>query len=153
MLTEVDVAAAHEKAKDFAVVVTGSVVVRDGKILLCRRSLDDDFLPGYWELPGGRVDPGESLWDGMHRELKEETGLAIDVIFEELPAMDYHNKNNESVRQCTFLVSCAGELVLSNEHVDFRWIRDGNELATLELSEKQLKLVEAALAAVERMKA
>ena len=39
---------------------TGVAVVNDGKILLVRRSIDD-FLGGYYELPGGGVDDGETI--------------------------------------------------------------------------------------------
>ncbi|GAA2558750.1 NUDIX hydrolase [Pseudonocardia hydrocarbonoxydans] len=51
-------------------------VVRDsaGRVLLVRR-LDT----GDWELPGGRVEPGESATDALVREVAEETGLLVDV--------------------------------------------------------------------------
>jgi 8-oxo-dGTP pyrophosphatase MutT (NUDIX family) len=51
-------------------------VVRDatGRILLVRR-----IDTGDWELPGGRVDPGESAVAALVREVAEESGLAVDV--------------------------------------------------------------------------
>ncbi len=151
-MTPDDVAAVQQRASDFDIIVAGLVVVRDGKILLCVRSLDDDFLPGYSEIPGGKVDPGEALWDGMHRELKEETGLDIDEVIAEIPPMEYEHKGRK-VRQCNFIVSCTGEPVLSNEHSAFQWVgkEDRDVLNTLEISEKQLNLIKAALAAVEKI--
>ncbi len=55
--------------------VTG-VVVEDGSILL----LDQDTGTGRsWSLPGGKVEPGESLEEALIRELREETGLEVEV--------------------------------------------------------------------------
>ncbi len=58
---------------DFGVRV-GAVVERDGKILLVRHQKPD--RAPYWVLPGGRLEPGESIPECAERELSEETGLA-----------------------------------------------------------------------------
>jgi len=52
-------------------------VVRNskGEILLLQRSYQDDFMPGVWGLPGGKVDAGESFVEAAERELLEETNL------------------------------------------------------------------------------
>lgn len=47
-----------------------------GEILLALRS-DRTVLPGLWELPGGKLDPGESDAQAVVREVLEETGLVI----------------------------------------------------------------------------
>lgn len=44
------------------------------RVLLCHRR-DFDF----WNLPGGRIEKGETPWDGVVREVKEETGLDIKI--------------------------------------------------------------------------
>ena len=59
------------------VVGVGAVVVRDGKALIVKRAHDP--RKGEWSLPGGRVELGESLEDATRREIKEETGLDIEV--------------------------------------------------------------------------
>jgi 8-oxo-dGTP diphosphatase len=51
-------------------------VLSGGRILLLRRAAMDS-LPGYWETPGGGVEPGESFEAGAIRELAEETGLRV----------------------------------------------------------------------------
>lgn len=51
----------------------GAVVVEDGRLLLIRRGTAPQR--GYWSVPGGRVDPGETMVEAVVRELREETGL------------------------------------------------------------------------------
>jgi 8-oxo-dGTP pyrophosphatase MutT (NUDIX family) len=68
----------HDPAAPVATSVTPAVfaVVRDaaGRVLLVRR-VDS----GNWELPGGRVDPGESAIDAVIREVAEESGVTVKV--------------------------------------------------------------------------
>lgn len=53
----------------------GALLVRDGRILLGRRSEDCDWLAGAWDVFGGHVEPGESGPQALHRELQEELGI------------------------------------------------------------------------------
>ena len=59
------------------VVGVGAVVVRDGRALLVRRGHEP--RKGEWSLPGGLLDLGEALVDAARREVKEETGLDVEV--------------------------------------------------------------------------
>ena len=59
------------------VVGVGAVVVRDGRALIVRRAHEP--RKGEWSLPGGLLDLGESLVDAARREVKEETGLDVEV--------------------------------------------------------------------------
>jgi 8-oxo-dGTP diphosphatase len=58
--------------------VTAIVEFPDGKILLVKRGTV--VFKGYWALPGGRVDVGESVEQAVIREVKEETGLDVEIL-------------------------------------------------------------------------
>ncbi len=57
---------------------TAIIPYPQNKILLIKRSTPP--FVGYWALPGGRVDPGETVEQTIVREVKEETGLDITVV-------------------------------------------------------------------------
>jgi len=56
----------------------GGVVISLGRALLIRRGSEP--LKGEWSIPGGRLELGETLAEGVRRELQEETGLDVRVL-------------------------------------------------------------------------
>jgi 8-oxo-dGTP diphosphatase len=60
-----------------AQVVVGTAIVRDGRILAQQRAFPDS-VAGLWELPGGRVEPGETDHAAVRRECDEELGVAVE---------------------------------------------------------------------------
>ncbi|MEW5773988.1 MAG: (deoxy)nucleoside triphosphate pyrophosphohydrolase [Thermodesulfobacteriota bacterium] len=54
--------------------VVAGILWRDGRFLAVRRP-EGKPLAGYWEFPGGKVEPGEGLEQALVRELREELGL------------------------------------------------------------------------------
>jgi 8-oxo-dGTP diphosphatase len=63
---------------DRPVVGVGGVVIENGRALLIRRGSEP--LLGQWSIPGGTLELGESLENGVIRELKEETGLTVRIV-------------------------------------------------------------------------
>jgi 8-oxo-dGTP diphosphatase len=59
-------------------VVVGAAIVRDGRVLAARRT-DPPETAGRWELPGGKVDPGETHEQALVREIREELGVTVAV--------------------------------------------------------------------------
>jgi 8-oxo-dGTP diphosphatase len=99
-----------------------AAIFRDGKILLVRRA--GSPARGFYSLPGGRVEFGETLHAAVHREVGEETGLKIEILDlagwrEVLPgtAGGGHYLIMSFAARWTF-----GEPVLNDELDDFKWL-------------------------------
>ncbi|MDQ0347040.1 NUDIX hydrolase [Ancylobacter vacuolatus] len=60
------------------VLATSAAVFRDGRLLLARRGRPPSL--GLWTLPGGRVEPGETLAQAAAREVMEEVGVACEIL-------------------------------------------------------------------------
>lgn len=59
-------------------VLAGAIIVRDGKILCCKRGENEfDYIANKWEFPGGKVEQGESPSDAIRREILEELKLEV----------------------------------------------------------------------------
>jgi ADP-ribose pyrophosphatase YjhB (NUDIX family) len=58
-------------------VVVGSVVVSDGRVLMCRRAIEPRL--GFWTLPAGYLELGETLEEGAAREAQEEAEATITI--------------------------------------------------------------------------
>ena len=62
---------------DRPIVGVGAVIVKAGQVLLVKRRYEP--LAGRWSIPGGTLELGETLEEGVAREMREETGLEIAV--------------------------------------------------------------------------
>ncbi|MEZ4273501.1 MAG: (deoxy)nucleoside triphosphate pyrophosphohydrolase [Myxococcota bacterium] len=58
--------------------VVSAAIVRNGSYLITQRS-ERAVLPGLWEFPGGRVEPGESDAQALKRELRHRVGVDVEV--------------------------------------------------------------------------
>jgi mutator protein MutT len=58
--------------------VAAAIIISKGKVLLARRKQGDSHQ-GFWEFPGGAVEPGETIEECLSRELMEELGVTATV--------------------------------------------------------------------------
>ena len=119
-------------------------IFRDGKILLVRRARDP--ARGVYTFPGGRVEFGESLIEAVAREVREETGLSIEVIGlagfrEALPGKTGGNGHYVILPFAARWV--ANEVALNDELDDARWLTPGN-LGSLPITHGLEATIEAA---------
>ena len=118
-------------------VVLAAVIERDGRFLVTRR-LEHAHLPGFWEFPGGKCEPGETHDECLRRELLEELGVASHVNEEVL--ITEHAYPERTVRLHFRRCDLAGEpqAVLGQE---MRWItRD--EMRTMDFPDADRALIE-----------
>lgn len=101
--------------------LAASAVVKnaEGQVLLVLRANEPDA--GCWTIPGGRVEPGETLEDAAVREAFEETGLRITVEHE-VGTLDVANGPDEVFEIHDFLAHVvAGDLVAGDDAADVGW--------------------------------
>ncbi|PIT88864.1 MAG: DNA mismatch repair protein MutT [Candidatus Levybacteria bacterium CG10_big_fil_rev_8_21_14_0_10_36_7] len=107
---------------------TGLIIRPDKKFLLVKRSANDTFLPGFWELPGGKVEKKETSEEGLLRELLEECGMDVEIVqVSHKKSFARHEKGIEFIE--TFYlcrINHAGNVTLSDEHSEFEWINFDN---------------------------
>ena len=118
------------------IVVTAAVVERDGRLLVTRR-LKGSHLEGYWEFPGGKCEPGETLEASLVRELREELG--VDAVVGEKILATSHPYPERRVELHFFSVTLSGEPVpqLGQE---MQWV-PREELGSLKLPPADDELV------------
>ena len=114
------------------IVLTG--ILRDKNLfLIVRRNENDDLYPGAWEFPGGHLEDGETLKEGLKRELMEEIGFieefdpVITHYFDEIK-----EKNGEQIHnlEIDFIINVDSSNVnvkLSNEHSDYKWVTKNSD--------------------------
>lgn len=107
-----------------ALVVVKSVIINHvmKKALLIRRSLNDEVGGGVWESPGGKVEEGETLEEGIIREVFEETGL--NVVPERFLYASLDEICGKKMIFVVYLCSTAEEkaVLSSREHSEYRWV-------------------------------
>lgn len=109
------------------VLVVAAVIVDDltmpTAFLAARRSRPE-HLAGRWEFPGGKVDPGETPVDGVHRELNEELGVMVRL-GDEIPGPDHDGGwtiTDRHVMRLWLAQVVDGEPMPLVEHDELRWL-------------------------------
>ncbi|HEY0257706.1 MAG TPA: 8-oxo-dGTP diphosphatase MutT [Candidatus Methylacidiphilales bacterium] len=100
-------------------VVAGVVRRDDGRLLISQR-VADDTLGGYWEFPGGKVDPGEELKAALYRELVEELGIETEIGAQVHSIV--HAYPDRDVRLFFFEARIVHGEPQKLEVADFRWV-------------------------------
>ena len=128
------------------VVAVGAVLVDGDRVLLVRRGNPPN--QGLWSVPGGRLEPGESLREGVAREVREETGLDVQVgpLVEVVERIDAGDPPGYHFVILDFLARpLGGELRPGDDASDVRWTRRA-DWASLPLTEGLTPVLEKALA-------
>ncbi len=117
--------------------VVAALIVKEGKILIAKRSTGDENVYGKWEFPGGKVEPGESETAAIEREIKEEFEL-------EIKAEEYLTNNvceyptkivNLKLYKCNYV---SGDFNL-HDHSEYKYV-EANKLLEYDLAPADIPL-------------
>ena len=141
---------------DHPLVGVGGVVIHRRRVLLIRRGAEP--LKGQWSLPGGMLELGEELKDGVRRELKEETGLEVEplamlTVFDRIMR---GGADGQRVRYHYVIVDYVcrrkrGRLVPASDVLDARWVRR-EDLPLYQLTDKATSVIRQAFEFFEKRK-
>jgi len=110
----------------FYLATKGIIRRKDGKILVVKRSENDDHGPGIWETVGGGVDEQISPQKALEKEVWEEVNLKIKV-GEPFHIFNFTKATGEYKVGITFICDyVSGKVKLSDEHSEYRWIKPGD---------------------------
>jgi mutator protein MutT len=103
--------------------VGAALIYENGMYLISQRKPEDSF-GGYWELPGGKKEPSESLEQCVIRELKEELDIEVYIrLFYKIVTYHYPAR---SVRLNIFLCGVKSGTPKAIEVADFAWVKPGD---------------------------
>ena len=105
-------------------VAVGAIIVKEDRVLLVRRGSAP--MKGHWTLPGGVLELGESLHDGVVREVREETGLIVEPV-ELVELVERIHREQERVQYHYVIADylcrvTGGEARAASDADDLRWV-------------------------------
>lgn len=107
--------------------VVGAIILKDHKLLAAQRA-SDRVLGGYWEFPGGKIEPDEAPEAAMQRELAEEFG-AQATVFDKFAIDGVAELTfGEVVLHC-YYVRLDSEITKTIAHDELRWVTPQEALA------------------------
>lgn len=98
--------------------VTAAVLERDGLILIAQRNRG--ALAGYWEFPGGKLEPAETPEAALQRELQEELGIEAQIGSHVLSTV--HHYPHLSVELLVYRATITGGEPEARDHADLKWV-------------------------------
>jgi 8-oxo-dGTP diphosphatase len=120
-------------------VVTCAIIELDDKILCVQRSKEMP-LPMKWELPGGKLESEETPEECIAREIVEELGVQISIIYK-LPIFHFRYSNEEPIQLLPFLCKIVRGTIILKEHIQAKWLYK-NELLSLDWAEADIPIIQ-----------
>ncbi len=99
--------------------VAAALMMSDGEVFLARRG-PGRHLSGFWEFPGGKIEPGEDAAECLKRELFEELSIVTEI-GEAIPPYTFRYPETEVEMNCFWTTHASGELTL-RDHDQFAWV-------------------------------
>jgi ADP-ribose pyrophosphatase YjhB (NUDIX family) len=102
------------------IVSVEAIIIKDNSMLFLKRN--NPPVKDKWWFPGGRIRKGETIQEALHREIKEETGLTIEILrFVGVYTRIFTHRHDITI---VFLCKCIDRKVtLNNEHSKFKFFK------------------------------
>jgi len=121
--------------------VTCAILVKNGEILACQRKFNTDH-PLKWELPGGKIEMGETETACIQREIVEELGVMVRVV-SKLTELSY-DYGFKKIRLIPFVCEIISGTLNAHEHESTKWL-SLNELYEVDWAEADRLLLKTNL--------
>jgi 8-oxo-dGTP diphosphatase len=120
--------------------VVAAIIERRGRLLICRRKLEQSH-PLQWEFPGGKVEPGETPEQALARELEEELGI-LGAAGEEIMRYQYTYPDKDAILLIFFRVKEFGGEPRNVVFHEMRW-EPAAKLAEFDFVEGDIEFIRA----------
>lgn len=111
-------------------------------LLLKRSSVRYPNIKNFWDIPGGRIIPGTTIFENIKREILEETKLTVLDEPKLISVQDIIRLPEKHIVRLSFLSRTLGKPVLDEEHLEFRWVTLGEMKGVKELDEFTREILE-----------
>ena len=122
-----------EPHKEYVLSVYALIRDETNKYLFIRRSSASSVNAGRWDLPGGKMDAGETLEKALRSEVREETNLEIDLI----DVAGTGTFETSQKRVAILIMECevnSAHVILNIEHTDYLWL-EPSEILQMDVSD------------------
>lgn len=135
---------------DRPIIGVGAVIASQGRVLLVRRATEP--LKGEWSVPGGVLELGEKLHDGVRREVWEETGLKVEPqqVLEVFDSIFNDQQGRTQYHYVLIDYLCmvtSGEASAGSDVSEVRWVTE-DEIVALELRESIERVLRKGMSSV-----
>lgn len=100
------------------------LIRNNNKYLITKRAQSNDYMPNFWDIPGGTIEFGEKIFSALKREIKEEAKI---VVKPKKILTCYGYLANKTRHQFQIVYLCdyiSGKVKLNpSEHSEFRWVK------------------------------
>lgn len=125
-------------------IIVCPVIQHGGEYLLCKMASDRGVFPGQWALPGGGMEPGETMESALRREIQEELGDALHIteitpwaFRDDVRTKTYADGTREEIYMIYLIFDCQSsnrEITFNDEFQEIIWVKP-EALKTLDLNE------------------
>lgn len=125
-------------------IIVCPVIQNNGKFLLCKMASDRGVFPGQWALPGGGMEPGETMETALRREIMEELGEELNItdirpwaFRDDTRTKTYQDGTTEEIYMIYLIFDCISanrKITFNEEFQEITWVSP-EKLKDMDLNE------------------